>query len=464
MSFSSYPEYKDSGVEWLGEVPAHWYVCRLRHAATLNPSKSAVRGLPEDTPVTFLPMDAVGQDGSLDLAVQRALGEVVDGYTYVRDGDVAYAKITPCFENGKSALIRGTWNGIAFGTTELTVLRPVPRKANPDYLFRVISSEPFRALGEASMYGAGGQKRVPDDFARDFTIAWPPLAEQRVIARFLDHETARIDALIAEQQRLIELLKEKRQAVISHAVTKGLDPDVPMKDSGVEWLGEVPEHWVVAQLRYKGRLESGHTPSRSNPDFWVNCTIPWFTLSDVWQIRFGGKRYVYDTTEMINDEGLRGSSARLLPAGSVILSRTASVGFPAILGKEMAVSQDFAVWVCGNEVDSQFLWFALLGMRKDLKRLMMGSTHQTIYMPDLKYLKAAFPPMSEQGRIVNYLDTAVEEMEKMESQAHAGIGLLRERRSALISAAVTGKIDVRDWQPPTSETFAEATVSEGAPA
>ncbi len=189
MSFPSYPEYKDSGVEWLGAVPSHWQVRRLRYTAVLNPSKSEVRGLSPDTPVTFLPMEAVGEDGSLDTSGRRALGEVIEGYTYVREGDVAYAKITPCFENGKAALVRGTHAGIAFGTTELTVLRPEPEKCISEYLFRVISAEPFRTLGEASMYGAGGQKRVPDDFARDFTIGWPPVSEQRTIATFLDVET-----------------------------------------------------------------------------------------------------------------------------------------------------------------------------------------------------------------------------------------------------------------------------------
>src|SRR5690606_7324647 len=153
---------------------------------------------------------------------------------------------------------------------------------------------------------------------------------------FLDRETTKIDALIAEQRRLIELLKEKRHAAISHAVTKGLNPNAPMKDSGIEWLGEVPEHWEVMPIRYAARLESGHTPSRSRPDWWTDCTTPWISLSDIWQVRYGNILFITDTKEKVSQLGLDNSAARLLPKGTVILSRTASVGFSAIMGTDMA--------------------------------------------------------------------------------------------------------------------------------
>ena len=249
MSFPRYPEYKGSGVEWLGAVPAHWVVKRLRNVATLNPYKSEIAQLPRDTEVSFLPMDAVGDDGTLNLDRTRPISEVESGYTYFREGDVTTAKITPCFENGKGAVMRCLHNGHGFGTTELIVVRPCEDKTTSDYLHLLFTSHPFRLFGEASMYGAGGQKRVPDDFVRDFATAFPPPEEQTTIATFLDHETAKIDALVAEQERLIALLQEKRQAVISHAVTKGLDPNVPMKDSGVEWLGEVPGHFSWGQIQ-----------------------------------------------------------------------------------------------------------------------------------------------------------------------------------------------------------------------
>jgi len=263
---ATYPAYKPSGVEWLGEVPEHWHPIRLRYRARINPSRSELNGTPGDLDVSFVPMEAVHEYGGLTLDQTRPLAEVATGYTYFRDGDVLAAKITPCFENGKGSIANGLVNGIGFGTTELHVLRPCAG-LDRRFLFYVTISHAFRRLGAAEMYGAGGQKRVPDDFIRDFRQPIPSSAEQKAIAAFLDRETARIDALVEKKRRQIDLLPEKRSALISHAVTKGLDPTAPMKDSGIEWLGHVPEHWELLQLRpvvdkfidYRGR-----TPTKPN--------------------------------------------------------------------------------------------------------------------------------------------------------------------------------------------------------
>ena len=238
----TYGEYKDSGVVWLGEIPANWDPVRLRFLLELSPSKSEVGDLPEDRKVSFVPMESVEEEGGLDLGESKQLEEVVDGYTYFRDGDVLVAKITPCFENRKGALATNLTNGIGFGTTELHVLRP-KEGLDERYLFYATMSHPFRKVGESTMYGAGGQKRVSDDFIRNLRWPIPSLDEQRAIAAFLDRETERIDALIEKKEQLIDLLEEKRTALISRVVTKGLDADVEMQDSGVEWLGEIPQHW-----------------------------------------------------------------------------------------------------------------------------------------------------------------------------------------------------------------------------
>jgi len=214
---------KDSGVEWLGEVPEHWGVKRLRFIAQLNPSKKETTELDRETEVSFLPMEAISDDGSLNLERTRPIGEVETGYTYFREGDVTIAKITPCFENGKGAVMRGLFGGIGFGTTELIVARAKPFEATSNYLHWLFISAWFRKYGEASMYGAGGQKRVSDDFVRDFAIAIPAISEQQIITTFLDHETAKLDTLTTEAQRAITLLQERRTAVISATVTGKID-------------------------------------------------------------------------------------------------------------------------------------------------------------------------------------------------------------------------------------------------
>lgn len=215
------------------------------------------------------------------------------------------------------------------------------------------------------------------------------------------------------------------------------------KDSGVEWLGEVPEHWVVLPIRLVAKLESGHTPSRSHPEYWENCTVSWFSLADVWQIRERQAERISETKEKVSDFGLANSSVRLLPKGTVMLSRTASVGFSAIMDADMATTQDFANWVCGQLLLPDYLLFVFRSMRSEFQRLMMGSTHNTIYMPDIKSLRVALPPIAEQRFIVGFIRRETTKLDALTTEAQRAILLLQERRTALISAAVTGKIDVR---------------------
>ena len=193
-------------------IPEGWKRRRLRFDVEVNPVKSEIE-LPPDTEVSFVPMDAVGELGGLDLSQARPLDEVYNGYTYFADGDVCVAKITPCFENGKGALAQDLTNGVAFGTTELHVLRPL-EGLDARFLFYMTLAHDFRSFGEAEMLGAGGQKRVPEGFLNDWRPPLPPLDVQRQIAQFLDEKTARIDALIEKKRALLDRLAEKRQALV----------------------------------------------------------------------------------------------------------------------------------------------------------------------------------------------------------------------------------------------------------
>jgi type I restriction enzyme S subunit len=167
-------------------------------------------------------METIGEDGTYSLEEERPIEQVLQGYTYFRDGDIGIAKITPCFENGKGALFDGLKNGLGFGTTELHILR-AKKETNSKFLFYLTRSQPFRRLGIAKMYGSAGQKRVPEDFVRDFETGFPPLSEQSAIAAYLDRETARIDALIGKAEAMIVCLQEYRTALISAAVTGKID-------------------------------------------------------------------------------------------------------------------------------------------------------------------------------------------------------------------------------------------------
>jgi len=448
--YRPYPGYKGSGVEWLGEIPAHWNVSRIKYVAQLNPSKSEVRGLSDNTIVSFIPMEAIGERGGIDVSRTRLLGDVLTGYSYITDGDVILAKITPCFENGKGAVVNGLENGIGFATTEVIPARPY-RKSDAQFLYYLFTSNPFKALAEGSMYGAGGQKRVADSFVAEYHFAEAPTDERDTIAAFLDYETARIDQLIAQQQRLIELLKEKRQAVISHAVTKGLNPDAPMKDSGVEWLGQVPEHWVVSRIKNYAKIESA--PSRQVEEYWIDCNIPWVSLNDSKTLKVVD--YISDTFYKINELGMANSSAHLLPERAVVFTRDASIGLAAITTIPMAVSQHLIAWICNEKkVIPEFLLLIFYAMELEFERYTFGATIKTIGMDDVRSLTAGFPKIDEQKEIITWAFSTLGILKNVLQKAEEKICLLQERRTALITAAVTGKIDLRGWTPPVEEVAA----------
>lgn len=207
-----------------GRGVSGWPVTRLRYVAELNPVVRQELLQAPETEVSFLPMEAIGEDGCLNLERTRPVTDVRNGYSYFEDGDVAFAKVTPCFENGKGALMSGLEGAAGFGTTELTVLRP-KQGTVPRFLHYVVQSSLFRRCGAAAMTGAGGLKRVPDEFTRDFTTPWPSFVEQTRIANFLDEQTARIDVLREHCRKHITLLREYRASLISAAVTGQLDID-----------------------------------------------------------------------------------------------------------------------------------------------------------------------------------------------------------------------------------------------
>jgi type I restriction enzyme S subunit len=213
---------KDSGIKWLGDIPQHWEVKRLRFLINSNPVKSEVSNLDDDIEVSFLPMEAINEYGGISSEQTKIIGDVYSGYTFFRNGDVVVAKITPCFENGKGTIVNDLINGIGFGTTELHVMR-INEEIDVEYLFYLSISDPFRKLGGAEMFGAGGQKRVPEEFIKNFKIGFPVLAEQKQIVSFLNKHLSKLDKLISLNEKSITKFEEYRIALITNAVTGKLD-------------------------------------------------------------------------------------------------------------------------------------------------------------------------------------------------------------------------------------------------
>lgn len=466
MSFPAYPTYKKSDVEWLGEVPEHWILTPLKHLALLNPRKSGYDGDTEQL-CSFVPMEKL-KTGVVQLDEERPIVEVIGGYTYFEDGDVLQAKVTPCFENKNIAIAKGLTNGIGFGSSEINVLRPC-KGVNAEYLYYRVQEDSYMDFCTSSMIGAGGLKRVPTDVINNFKVATPEVFEQTQIARFLDHETARIDALIEEQQRLIELLKEKRQAVISHAVIKGLDPTVPMKDSGVEWLGEVPAHWGVSKFGFLKTVLTDYTANGSFADLKSNVTYldsPNFARL----VRLTDLRKNLENPDgvWIDEDAYKYLAKSALFGGEFLLANVGAYAglfyqMPYGAGPASLAPNMFMAKFDEKKILPSFVSFAAIGKsaHDQLRLLATASSAQPkLNKDDFKSVIVALPTLQEQAQIVAFLDTQLATFDALVAEAESGVSLLQERRSALISAAVTGKIDVRGWQPTASIQAPEPAVAE----
>lgn len=439
--FIPYPTYKDSGVEWLGMIPAHWKMAPLyaRYEVALGKMLDSKQVTGEFSGRYVRNVDVQWDKVNTENLPEMDFAPWERERYRLRPGDVL---VCEGGEVGRTAMWRGEL-GECFYQKAIHRVRPRFANEEPRFFYYLMQT-----LAQRGAFVAGGNPNTIDHLTavqlRHYRLPFGPYQEQLAIAAFLDRETTRFDALVAKKERLIELLQEKRAAVISRAVTKGLDPNVPMKNAGVEWLGEIPEHWDVKRTKFAAQLRSGHTPSRQHPEYWQDCTIPWFGLADVWQIRDGQREYVQETAENISELGLANSAARLLPKGTVIVSRTASVGFSAIMGVNMATTQDFVNWVPGPTLRSEYLLYVFRSMRHEFRRLTMGSTHQTIYMPDVGRFSTLIPPIAEQDQIVAFIRKETAQLDTLVAKIREAIDRLKELRTALISAAVTGKIDVRE--------------------
>lgn len=431
--YKPYPAYKDSGVEWIGLVPEHWKVAQIKRISALNPKKSTLSE-EKDSLCTFLPMEKL-RTNAITLDETRPIHEVYDGYSYFCDDDILIAKVTPCFENGNIAVANGLVNGIGFGSTEINVLR-VNGKGHNRFLYYRLQEEQFRTIAKSEMRGTGGLKRVPTELFESFTFGLPDTDEQVTIAATLDRETARIDALIGKKTRFIELLKEKRQALITHAVTKGLDPNVKMKDSGVEWIGQVPEHWevkpffaLVTELNRKnvGLVETNilslsygniiQKPETRN----MGLTPESY---ETYQIVESGE-IVFRFTDLQNDK-------RSLRSAQVTQRGIITSAYMAV--KPQSIDSTYFAWLM-RSYDLCKVFYA-----------MGGGLRQSLKFEDVRRLPVLIPPVDEQSAITNTINAGTARIDALVEKTEQSITLLKERRAAFITAAVTGQIDLRGEQ------------------
>jgi type I restriction enzyme S subunit len=465
MTVSTYPKYKMSNIGFLGDVPAPWRLERLKHCAEVFPSNVDKKSVEGQVLVKLCNYTDVYYNGTisgeLDFMPATATREQVKRFE-LQQGDVVFTKDSESADDiGVAALVPRKVPGVIYGY-HLSIAR-AKESVLGAFLKKYFDSEETKAYFAIS---ANGLTRVGlGQYAVDNApIALPSLGEQAQIVRFLDHETAKIDALTQEQKRLIELLKEKRQAVISHAVSKGLDPNVTMKDSGVEWLGEVPAHWTVSKVKHVAVVSGGYAFSSNE-----------FSEYGVQLIRIGNlyqSKLQLDRDPIYIPETRRGKyRAFEVKRGDLLMSLTGTLGKrdygfavmydvdgPSLLNQRVAKITPLA-----ETMDPYFLLLLLQSedYLNHIYSLPSGTKQANLSNSDVLSPWISFPPcLLEQSEIVNRVSQLTSRLDQLITTAVAAISLLHERRSALISAAVTGKIDVRNWQPPADESAFDEEVRQ----
>jgi len=436
VKYKAYPSYKDSGVKWLGEIPQHWTRLAIKRLSTIGRGASP---RPIEDPKYFNDegdyawvriADVSKSNGCLN-ATKQQLSSLGSSLSVKLEKGELFISIAgtvgkPCISNIKACIHDGF------------VYFPLLSKKYISLIYRVFESgECYGGLGKM-----GTQLNLNTETIGGISIAIAPDAEQKSIANYLDKATAKIDTLIEKQTKLIALLKEKRQAVISSAVTRGIDASVPMKDSGVEWLGEIPEGWVHSKLRYylNGIKDGTHGTHK---------TIDTGKLLLSGKNIKNGKLLIKDNERNISEAEHKQIIKNGFPRkGDLLISVVGTIGQSCVYTLEEAIS--FQRSVCflrvENEMNVLFLQYVFQsrGTQSQLITLTSQATVGGVYMGDIVELKITVPSLEEQQSIINYLDEAANRIDSLITKSTQAIELLKEKRTALISAAVTGKIDVRD--------------------
>jgi len=446
MKHRAYPAYKPSGMEWVGDIPNHWKVLAIKFALSIP-----ITDGPHETPefleegVPFLSAESV-KDDRLDFSRKRGFISEKDHARFSRKyvpkrGDVYMVKsgaTTGNVARVETEEVFNIWSPLA-------VLRPHPSHSTTDFIFYFMKSRAFLASVELA-WSYGTQQNIGMGVVSNLRITLPQLEEQRAIAAFLDRETARIDMLIQKKQRQIELLQEKRSALISHAVTKGLDPDARMKDSGIEWLGEIPAHWELTKLgRIANNLQTGPFGSQLHASDYIEDGIPVINPAN---IQHG--EIMADARCTVSEEKYMQLIRHRLTEGDIVFARRGEMGRCALVTQE---SENF---ICGtgslrvrldtDKADPQYvnLFLGITGVKDHLLFESVGSTMDNLNAGILARIPIVLPPKIEQTEIRDKVDRERGRIHVLIKKVEESISLLRKYRTVIISSAVTGKIDVRD--------------------
>ncbi len=432
---------KDSSIEWIGQIPQEWRLERLRYHAEWNPT-TELPSLTDEDNVSFIPMDHLKTGYHLQSIV--AYSKVKKGYVCFADGDVLMAKVTPCLENGNLAIADNLINGVGFGSTEINVIRC--KSINNRFLFYLLQCPLYIEKATYSMYGVAGLKRLDPAFIPNSYFPFPPIEEQEHIVSFVDKKCSEIDALIAAKEKTNALLKEQRQSIIYEAVTKGLNPDAPMKDSGVEWIGQIPEHWERIALKYCIQQVGSGTS--------VNAEDRPANTDEMGVLKTScvssGCFAALENKAILENEYDRATCP--VKADTVIVSR---MNTPDLVGACGYVEEDHPhlylpdrLWQVEFNKDcvAKYMWYFLTSkyVRNYYASVCTGTSGSMQNISQDQFGAIAFfkPSKTEQQSIAEYLDRECETLLSLIDVNEQSLQKLKEYRQSIIYEAVTGKIEV----------------------
>ena len=429
--YNAYPEYKESGVEIVGSIPVRWEIKPLLTVCSFHSGKAHEPYIDDDGAFICVNSRFVSTGGVARKRCTRNLTPAKTGNVLMVMSDLPNGRAL-----AKAFYVTDEQNLAV--NQRVCVLSAHQNKSDTKYLYYLLDRNPLFLRHDDGV----SQTHLSNALFTKFPTIFPSLPEQKQIARFLDHETGKIDALIEKQQALIALLQEKRQAVISHAVTKGLNPDATMKDSGVEWLGDVPEHWEVKQLGWLVDVKRGSGYQNINMEVDNHDTIEMLRISDMHSVE---PVKIVKTSEVVR---------YTVDADDILVAGTgATAGICMLIeSKHSGLVHSYnsiKLRRRNHNVESKFLYYFLCSdfTLSNLDVSFSGSAQHFVDTNGLRNLQILVPPISIQREIIGFVDLQTTKLADLKYKAESAIELMQERRTALISAAVTGKIDVRDWEP-----------------
>ena len=447
--YQEYPEYKGSNIDWLDAIPEHWTTSKLRYTFSFGKGLTITKENLGDTGIPCVNYGEVHSKYGFEVNPQKHPLKCVDEeylktspYALLGNGDIVFADTSEDID-GSGNFTQLVSDEQIFAGYHTIIARPFDRECSRFYAYLLDSKE----LRTQIRHAVKGVKvfSITQAILRGVNIWLPPIDERTQIANFLDHETAKIDTLIEKQQQLIKLLKEKRQTVISHAVTKGLNPQAPLKDSGVEWLGQVPEHWLVTRLKFECDVVDcrNKTPEYfEDGDYFVVRT----TNVKNQKLNFNGALY----TNKINFDIW--TQRGVPPKGSILFTREAPTGEVCIVPDNLkfCMGQRMMNFIANDETYTNYLFDYLISdcLDRYINSVSHGSTVSHLRVEQVENIPILVPPAEEVVAIHDHIKVMKLKYDGLEYSALKAIKLMQERRTALISAAVTGKIDVRHWKQP----------------